>query len=178
MAFAGVPGTEIPANPPNQPCRSVPGIGSGTAQYGGVWPNEWPNGRLHHDIARGGVAPVTFEPATRAPGGRASRCRRAQRTRSTAVADGVSSPVLDASLPGPWSQVLLGIRSRGRPAGAGETRARRSWRPRGLASRGRALALKSTRPPSETSSVAQATAPINGRRPGLRRPRRRPRRIR
>ncbi len=26
-----------------------------TAQYGGVWPNEWPNGRLHQDIEKDGL---------------------------------------------------------------------------------------------------------------------------
>jgi hypothetical protein len=54
----------------------VPGIGLDTAQYGWVWPNEWPNGQLHHAIERRCVGPGTIEPVTGAAAGRASRCRR------------------------------------------------------------------------------------------------------
>src|SRR5688500_12933937 len=77
----------------------MPGVGLDTARYGRVWPNEWPNGQLDPDIDRRCVAPVTIEPATGTPAGRALRCRRAQRTCSTAAADGVSLRVLDGSLP-------------------------------------------------------------------------------
>jgi hypothetical protein len=68
-------------------------------QYGRVWPNEWPNGQLHHGIQRRCVAPVTIETATGEPGGWAFPCRRAQRRCSTAATDGVSLRVLDASCP-------------------------------------------------------------------------------
>ena len=105
MAFVGLSAAEMPANRAKQSHRETPGVGPGTAQYGRVWPNEWPNGDLLRDIERRCVAPVTIEPATGAPAGRASRCRRAQRTRSTAAADGMALRVLDASLPGGWSQV-------------------------------------------------------------------------
>jgi hypothetical protein len=31
---------------PNQSRREMPGVGPGTARYGRVWPNEWPNGEI------------------------------------------------------------------------------------------------------------------------------------
>jgi hypothetical protein len=110
----------------------VPGVGPGDGPIRQVWPNEWPNGQRRHDIERHCVAPVTIEPATGAPAGRWPRCRRAHRTCATAAADGVSLRVLDASLPGAWSQVPLGTRSRGRQAAGGEARACRSRQPRAL----------------------------------------------
>jgi hypothetical protein len=69
------------------------------ATYGRVWPNDWPNGQLHHDIARRCGAPVRIETVTGVSGGRASRSRRARRTRPAAAVDGVSLRVVDASLP-------------------------------------------------------------------------------
>src|SRR5215218_5231021 len=99
MAFVRHSGNEMPANQLEPSRPQVPGVGFDTAQYGRVWPNEWPNGDLLHDIERRCVAPVTIEAATGAPGGRASSCRRVQRARSTAAADGVSLRALDASQP-------------------------------------------------------------------------------
>jgi hypothetical protein len=175
MAFVALPGAEIPANPPKQSRRYVAGVGPGTAQYGGVWPNEWPNGQLHHDIERRCVAPGRSSPQPVRLRGRALRCRRARRTRSTATADGVSLRVPDVSLPGAWSQVPLGTRSRGRPASGGEARACRSWRPRALPPPKRALALSSNRAASETSSVAPASETVVEAAVSTRAPGRRPR---
>src|SRR5215218_3771921 len=98
MALAALPRLEVPANQPISSRPYMPGVGPDPAQYGQVWPNEWPNGQLHHDIQGRCVAPMTTGTATGASGGRASACRRAQTTRSTAAADGLSVRVLDASL--------------------------------------------------------------------------------
>jgi hypothetical protein len=46
MAFVGLLGVEMPANPNKQSRSYVPGVGPGSAQYGWVWPNEWPNGEF------------------------------------------------------------------------------------------------------------------------------------
>lgn len=96
--FGRHPRDEIPANRAKPSRPYVPGVGPDTAQHGRVRPNEWPNGEPHPDLERRYVAPVTIGTATGAAGGRASRCRRAQRACSTAAADGVSLRVVDASL--------------------------------------------------------------------------------
>jgi hypothetical protein len=160
MAFAGRPGNEMPANQRKSSRPSLPGVGLDTAQYGRVWPNEWPNGQLHHDIERRCAVPVTIEPVTGAPAGRASRCRRAQRTCSTAAADGVSLRVLDASL---RRRIIAGFPRQPTTWTTGRSRSGASSPVRataGVAGPGRALALSSNRTASETSSVALATAPV------------------
>jgi hypothetical protein len=148
MAFVGLPGAEMPANRINSLRPQVLRVGPGTTQYGRVWPNEWPNGQLRHDMERRCVVPVTIEPAAGAPGGRASRCRRALRTCATAAADGVSLRVLDASLPG----MVAG--SPRRPITWTTSRRRRGASLPVLATArvagpGRALALSSNRAASE-----------------------------
>jgi hypothetical protein len=90
----------MPANRPNSLRPQAPRTGPDTAQYGRVWPNQWPNGDLQHDIERRGVAP-------------ACRCGRLMR-----------------HCPADGRTVALGTRSRGRPDAGGEARACRSWRPR------------------------------------------------
>jgi len=164
MAFVGLPCDELPANQPKSARPYVPGVGPGTAQYGGVWPNEWPNGQRHGDIERSCVAPVTIETATGASGGRACRCRRAQRTRSTAAADGVSSlRVVDASLPrrmiaaSPRQPITRAI-SRSR---SGVTaRACRSWRPRALQAPDERTRCRPTGLRARPRAWRQATAPV------------------
>jgi hypothetical protein len=99
MAFVASPRTKILAKRRETASPPASGVGPDTAEYGRVWPNEWPNGQLHHGIQRRCVAPVTIETATGAPGGWASPCRRAQRRRSTAATDGASLRVSDASCP-------------------------------------------------------------------------------
>ena len=47
MAFVQLVGTEMPANQHKRSRREMPGVGPRTAQYGLVWPNEWPNGEIH-----------------------------------------------------------------------------------------------------------------------------------
>ena len=66
MAFVGLLGTEMPANQNNRARREMPGVGPRTAQYGLVWPNEWPNGEIH---AR------DYERARSARDGRDRSCR-------------------------------------------------------------------------------------------------------
>jgi hypothetical protein len=132
MAFVGLPCDELPANQPKSARPYVPGVGPGTAQYGGVWPNEWPNGQRHGDIERRCVAPVTIEMATGASGGRRAGVAvlrgRARRQRPTACRCGCSM----RHCAGARSQHPLGNRRRRRPAAAGAARACRSWRPRAL----------------------------------------------
>ena len=158
MAFAGRPGHEIPANQPETSRPQVPGVGPDTAQYGRVWPNDWPNGQLHHDIERRCIAPVTIDRETGAPAGCASRSRRARRTCSTAAEDSGLMRVLDAS---PARRMVAG--SPRHPIRWTTSRRRRGACVPVLATArvdgpGRALALSSNRAASETSSVAPATA--------------------
>jgi hypothetical protein len=160
MAFVASSPAKIPANRPKRARPSASRDGPDTAQYGRVWPNEWPNGRLHHDIERLRGAPVTIEPGSGAPGGRASPCRRAQRTRSTAAADGVSLRVLRC-----LTALAHDRRSSSATDHGATSRSRKGaslpvLESARLANRVRALALSSSRAASSTSSVASATAPV------------------
>ena len=48
MAFAASSNAEMPANHrARYPRPLVFRVGPDTGQYGGVWPNEWPNGGVH-----------------------------------------------------------------------------------------------------------------------------------
>jgi hypothetical protein len=97
MAFVGLPGTEMPANPPKQSRRYVRGVGPGTAQYRRVWPNEWPNGEIRagvHEVTRhahDGRDEDRLRPGSGSP-------NRHDRTGTAATMGGASPRELDASL--------------------------------------------------------------------------------
>ena len=129
MAFAGHSAYEMPARQPKRCDRKCPGVGPDTARYGWVRPNE---------LAQR-PAPLRHREALRCAGDDRARNRCAcgsclavspcpEDVLLTGAADGVSLRVFDASLPGAWSQVPLGNRSRGRPAAGGEARACRCQR--------------------------------------------------
>jgi hypothetical protein len=92
-------------------------------------------------------------------GGRASQCRRAQRTCPTPAADGESLRVVDASLP----RRMIAT-SRRRPITVRPAAIRRGAilpvlaGVHGLAAPGRALASSASRAASDTSSIGRATA--------------------
>ena len=50
--------------------------GPGTAQYGGVWPNEWPNGSVAHETGEWQVGPASVAIAVRLHQGGASPTRQ------------------------------------------------------------------------------------------------------
>src|SRR5215210_1777835 len=98
MAFAAASSQKVPANTQHPVASRVHGDGPDTAQYGLVWPNEWPNGEIH---AR------DYERACSAPDGRDRSCRHGvagssnhhEGTGTDAVTAGALSDRLAASSP-------------------------------------------------------------------------------
>jgi hypothetical protein len=84
MAVAASSGAEMPANQTNWPGPPTLRVGPDTAQYGWVWPNEWPNGEVHtrgkeaadrardgrdrEHVRRGGGAPNRYQTTGTATG--------------------------------------------------------------------------------------------------------------
>src|SRR5215207_1096463 len=97
MAFVWTPGVKIPANRA-KPAKIVASVnGPDTAQYGRVWPNEWPNGEI---CSRDQV--MTSRPRDGRDRGRLHRrgasLNRHYRMSTAAATSDVLSPEVDASL--------------------------------------------------------------------------------
>jgi hypothetical protein len=138
MAFVAASSPKVPANRQYPVASRASGDGPDTAQYGLVWPNEWPNGEIHardDERARGS----------------------SKQHERTGVTAGALSGQLAASLPAGLAaanDLTIAIYhrpARGRRAPAGE-----AWVLAGSPS----LTRSSTRVASGTSNLVPTTAPV------------------
>jgi hypothetical protein len=145
--------------------------GADTAQYDGVWPNEWPNGEFRardHEGARS----ARDGRDRRRPHRDGRSPNRREGTGMAAATGGALSGQLDASLPaGSQRRMIAGF---SRQPTTRATSGSRSGALSPIPPPGRALALSSNRVASETSSFAPSTAPVVEGAVSTRAPARRP----
>jgi hypothetical protein len=153
MAFVAASSPKVPANRQYPVASRASGDGPDTAQYGLVWPNEWPNGEIHarDDERARGARDGRDRSYRHGVGGSSKQHER------TGVTAGALSGQLAASSPAGLAAAndltipIYHRPARGRRAPAGE-----AWALAGSPS----LTRSSTRVASGTSNLVPTTAPV------------------
>jgi hypothetical protein len=153
MAFVAASSPKVPANRQYPVASRASGDGPDTAQYGLVWPNEWPNGEIHarDDERARGTRDGRDRSYRHGVGGSSKQHER------TGVTAGALSGQLAASSPAGLATANdLTIPIYHRPARGRRAPVGGAWALPGSPS----LARSSTRVASGTSNVVPATAAV------------------